>query len=262
MRDIRCVRKQYPAPDILSGSEVARVLEHAPLLKHKALFMLLYGSGLRIAEARSLEIADIDSTRMVLHVRRAKNRHDRIVPLPKVTLREITDRSTQGPAAVSGRRRKKPITRNAVNRALRKAAREAGLDKSVHPHLLRHAFATHLLETGTDLRTLQILLGHRSLQSTARYIHLSEARRGTLHQSARPAGDQGGTRPRLAVAWPADSCPDRTRPKRSRAGRRHRACPRRRAEGPLRPHAASTSGAALSRALSYGRARWAPARLR
>lgn len=184
MRDIRNVRKKYPAPDILSGSEVARVLKHATSLQYKALFMLLYGSGLRITEARSLEIGDVDSTRMVLHVRGAKNRHDRIVPLPQRTLEALRANyraaRPKGPLLFPGRSGDRPLTRNAVAKALRKAESQAGLGKSVHPHLFRHSFATHLLETGVDLRTVQILLGHRSLQSTARYTHLSEARRERL----------------------------------------------------------------------------------
>lgn len=83
---IRSVRHEHPAPDVLSGSEISRLLEHAPSLKHKALFMLMYGVGLRIAEARCLQVSNVDSGRMVLHVRRTKNRYDRVLPLSERTL--------------------------------------------------------------------------------------------------------------------------------------------------------------------------------
>ena len=181
---LRSVRKQHPTPNILSGSEVSRVLEHARLVKYRALFMLMYGAGLRVSEACGLRVADIDTTRMVLHVRGTKNGCDRVVPLSTrmlCTLREHCRQSrVKGPLLFAGRRGDVPITRNAVGMALRQSARAAGLKKQVHPHLLRHAFATHLVELGTDLRSVQVLLGHRALSSTARYTHLSEARRATL----------------------------------------------------------------------------------
>ena len=142
MASIRAVRTQHRQPDVPGGSQVAAILANARNAKDRAMFMLLYGAGLRVSELLSLVVGDIDSKRMVIHVRDTKNRYDRVVPLP--------------------------------------AFARAGLTLRVYPHLLRHAFATHLLEMGTDLRTVQILLGHRSLQSTARYTHLSEARRATL----------------------------------------------------------------------------------
>lgn len=184
VQGIRSVRKEYPAPEVLSGSEVSRLLAHAPSLKHRALFMLMYGAGLRIGEARRLQVGDIDSTRMVLHVRHTKNRTDRVVPLSARMLSTLRDYHRQarpkGPLLFAGRKSDVPITRNAINFAMLHAVAAAKLDKRVHPHLLRHSFATHLLEMGTDLRTVQILLGHRSLSSTARYTHLSEARRTRL----------------------------------------------------------------------------------
>jgi site-specific recombinase XerD len=192
MEGIHSVRKEHPAPDVLSGSEVSGLLAHAPSLKHKALFMLMYGAGLRVSEACLLQVGDIDSTRMVLHVRRTKNRYDRVVPLSVRTLCTLREyyREARVKARVKARLKGSllfpgykadvPITRSAINSAMMRAVAAAGLQKHVYPHLLRHSFATHLLELGTDLRTVQILLGHRSLQSTARYTHLSEARRATL----------------------------------------------------------------------------------
>jgi site-specific recombinase XerD len=184
MHGIRSVRKQHRAPDILSGSEVERLLAASTDLKHRAIFTLLYGAGLRVSELVALTVSDIDSGRMVLHVRNSKNRYDRIVPLsPRMlqTLREYWKaRRPKGAFLFPGRGGEKPLTRDAVAQAIRKTARRAGIDKKVYPHLMRHAFATHMLELGGDLRTVQILLGHRSLSSTTRYTHLTEARRLAL----------------------------------------------------------------------------------
>jgi integrase/recombinase XerD len=189
MHGVHSVRKDHPAPDVLSGSEVGRLLEHAPSLKHKTLFMLMYG-------ARHLQVADVDSRRMVLHVRRTKNHYDRVLPLSERTLSTLRqyyrEARLKGPLLFAGRKGDVPITRNAINFAMRRAVDAAGLNKRVHPHLLRHSFATHLLEMGTDLRTVQILLGHRSLQSTARYTHLSEARRANLKSPLDLLGTEEG----------------------------------------------------------------------
>ena len=151
------------------------------------MFMTLYDAGLRVSEMLALVAGDIDSKRMVIHVRDTKNRHDRIVPLPPTALealrtywRESRPKGKLLLASPHRPARGHALTRAAVHLSLRAAVERAGLKLRVDPHLLRHAFATHLLEIGTDLRTVQILLGHRSLHSTARYTHLSEARRATL----------------------------------------------------------------------------------
>jgi len=181
MQSIRGVRKQHRAPDVLSGSEVQRLLSATTDIKHRAIYTLLYGAGLRIEELLALKVTDIDSQRMVIHVRQTKTRRDRIVPLsPRMlqTLREYWKaRRPKGELLFVGRSKNRQMSRHAVSKALRKTARCAGIVKRVYPHLLRHAFATHLLELGTDIRTVQILLGHASLASTTRYTHLTEARR-------------------------------------------------------------------------------------
>ncbi len=196
MVGIRLVRADHPQPDVLSGSEVARLLEHAPSLKHKVLMMLMYGAGLRVAEARHLRVGDIDSKRMLLHVRHTKTRHDRVLPLSPLllsTLREYYRAAeVTGDLLFPGGKGDGVITRNAINRAMRQAMVAAAITKRVHPHLLRHSFATHLLEVGTDLRTVQILLGHRSMQSTARYTHLSEARRSRIRSPLDLLGTEEG----------------------------------------------------------------------
>jgi site-specific recombinase XerD len=184
MQSIRNVRKQHRAPDVLSGTEVERLLVASTDIKYRAIFTLLYGAGMRVSEVLALKVADIDSQRMVVHVRNTKNRHDRIVPLSPRMLQSLRDywkaRRPNGSLLFPGPCGTKPLSRKAVSIAIRATARRAGIAKKVHPHLMRHAFATHLLELGVDLRTLQILLGHRSLSSTTRYMHLTEARRATL----------------------------------------------------------------------------------
>jgi site-specific recombinase XerD len=184
MQSIQGVRKQHRAPDILSGREVERLLAASSNVKHRAIFTLLYGAGLRVSEVVALTVSDIDSGRMVVHVRNSKNRYDRIVPLCPRMLQALREywkaRRPQGALLFPGQGGLRPLSRAAVAKAIRKTARSAGIAKKVYPHLMRHAFATHMLELGGDLRTVQILLGHSSLSSTTRYTHLTEARRLTL----------------------------------------------------------------------------------
>lgn len=193
---LRPVRRTFPAPDVLSGREVRSVLENAPSLKHRAMFMLMYGAGLRISEVCQLTVGDIDSKRMVVTVRAPKNRHDRVVPLASRTLQVLRHYWRQyrprGEYLFAGRVPGQPITREAVHLALKKAAAGAGLRKRVYPHLLRHAFATHCAELGMDVRTVQILLGHLSIRSTTRYVHLSEGRRLTLTLPVQVLGTKEG----------------------------------------------------------------------
>lgn len=163
-------------PDILSGSEVEALLDAVGVPGIRAAVMAAYGAGLRVSEACALEARDIDSRRMLLHVRAGKGRRDRFVMLADrllVTLREYW-RAVRpaGPALFVGASGE-PLGADAVRRALHKAARQCGLHKRVTPHVLRHSFATHLLEAGTDIRVIQVLLGHRSIRTTAGYAQVS-----------------------------------------------------------------------------------------
>jgi integrase/recombinase XerD len=176
-------RRERKLPLILSRDEVKAVLEAPPDLRHRAMLAILYGSGLRVSEVTRLKVADIDSARNVLWVRSGKGRKDRQALLPP-KLRELLRCywRTRRPAdwLFPGADPSQPISVKAIFLACRKAAHAAGIAKSVHPHLMRHAFATHLLEAGTNLRTIQILLGHANLETTARYLQVADVNvRGT-----------------------------------------------------------------------------------
>ena len=170
-------RRERKLPLILSRQEVKALLEAPRSLRHRTLLAILYGCGLRVAEVARLKISDIDSARNVLWVRHGKSRKDRQTLLPAKLLELLrcywrTQRPTEWlfPGADATR----PISPKAIFLACRSAARKAGIAKPVHPHLLRHAFATHLLEAGVNLRTIQILLGHANLATTARYLQVAD----------------------------------------------------------------------------------------
>ena len=178
-------------PAILSQEEVAQLIQAASTPFHRTLLLTLYATGVRRAELTHLKVSDIDSQRMVIHVQGGKGRKDRDVMLsPKLLeeLREHWHRLRRKPRVwlFPGHHdhcADHPIDTKTVWQACQQAAQRAGLQKGVHPHTLRHCFATHLLEAGADLRTIQILLGHNDLKETARYLHLSQRH---LHAAASP----------------------------------------------------------------------------
>ena len=168
-------------PIILTQEEAVRLIDSASNLFHRAMLMTLYSTGMRRAELCHLQVADIDSVRMLIHIRHGKRNRDRDVPLsPKLweTLREywrwMRPKMYLFPGTKDGWRADKPITPKVLWEACREAAQAAGIRKDVRPHLLRHSFATHLLENGADLPTVQLLLGHSDLKATSIYLHLSE----------------------------------------------------------------------------------------
>ena len=169
-------RKPQALPVVLSPQEVVQFLDAVKAAKHRAILTACYAAGLRISEAIALTVSAIDSERMVLRIAKGKGQKDRYVMLsPKLLVILRAWWKIQRPRhwLFPGERPDTPITRNAVQRACRIASRRARLGKVVTPHLLRHSFAVHLLEAGTDLRTIQLLLGHRSLQTTARYLRVA-----------------------------------------------------------------------------------------
>ena len=172
-------KKPRSLPVVLSPEEVVQFLDGVKAAKHRAILTTCYAAGLRISEAVHLTVSAIDSERMVLRIAKGKGQKDRYVMLsPKLLaiLRAWWQVDRPRHWLFPGERPETPITPDAVRYACQIAARRARLTKPVSPHALRHAFAVHLLEAGTDLRTIQLLLGHRSLQTTARYLQVATSR--------------------------------------------------------------------------------------
>jgi integrase/recombinase XerD len=176
----------HKKPNVLSPAEVERLLSAAMLASQvpAVVAMAAYGAGLRISEACRLKPEDIDSGRKLIHVRQGKGGKDRYVMLSERLLEMLRGYwarvRPQDGWLFPGRKAGKPITPHAVGRALQTAAAKAKLRKKVTPHLLRHSFATHLLEAGTDIRVIQVLLGHSSIRTTARYTQVSERHIGSV----------------------------------------------------------------------------------
>ena len=172
-------KKPQKLPVVLSPEEVVHFLGCVAAGKHRVILTTCYAAGLRVSEAVRLKAAAIDNRRMVIRVEQGKGRKDRYVMLsPKLldTLRSYWKAVRPKDWLFPGGHPGQPITREAVEDACQKAHRCAGLSKAVTPHSLRHAFAVHLLESGTDLRTIQLLLGHRSLATTARYLRIATSK--------------------------------------------------------------------------------------
>jgi site-specific recombinase XerD len=199
-RSLAPVKQPRTLPVVLSLDEVARFFATIANLKHRAILMTAYAAGLRVSEVVQLRVDDIDSARMVIRVREGKGRKDRYVMLSPRLLellraywKAVRPRGCLFPGADPER----PIAAGTVARVCRRACQAADLGKHVTVHTLRHSFATHLLEAGTDLRTIQVLLGHRSFNTTALYVHVATASLPTvqspLDRLDRPP--QGGPRP-------------------------------------------------------------------
>jgi site-specific recombinase XerD len=165
-------------PVVLSPEEVARYFEHVPSLKYRSVLMLCYGAGLGISEAVSLKVRDIDSQRLLLRVEQGKGKKDRYAMLSPRLLAVLRCyyRALRPDAEgwlFPSWRRKHHLSSGSVSQACRDAAQQSGLTKRVTAHILRHSFATHLLEQGTDTRVIQVLLGHSRIDTTARYTRVS-----------------------------------------------------------------------------------------
>src|ERR1035437_10250421 len=184
-------KRPFHLPSILSQEEVTQLIDAALTPYHRILLMTLYATGVRNAELTHLKVSDIDSKRMVIYIRGGKGRIDRDVMLSLKLLEELRKHWRSLPRKSSewlfpGNRwhnSDQPIDTKTPRNACKEAVKRAGIKKKVHPHTLRHCFATHLLEAGADLRTIQILLGHRDLKETTIYLHLSERH---LHATASP----------------------------------------------------------------------------
>lgn len=175
--DINRPKREKKLPGVLSKDEVFKIIEAIDNLKHKALIMLIYSGGLRVSEAAKLKIEDVDSKRNLIYIKAAKGRKDRCTILSKAAL-EVTRLyfKIYKPAIwlFEGQGKEEHITERTIQRVFENAANKAGIRKKATVHTLRHSFATHLLENGTDLRYIQELLGHESSTTTEIYTHVSE----------------------------------------------------------------------------------------
>jgi integrase/recombinase XerD len=182
MAKMHPVRVRRTLPIILSREEVARLIEAAKTLKHRTALSVAYGAGLRVSEVTALKVADIDSQRMLLRVEQGKGHKDRYALLPPILLERLriwwrhahaAGKILPGGYLFPGLDPMDSMSTRQLNRAVHEAAEAAHIDKRVSMHSLRHAFATHLLEQGENIRTIQVLLGHKKLETTALYTHVA-----------------------------------------------------------------------------------------
>jgi len=175
---------QFKLPVILSANEVRRLLALVPALDHRVCLTTIYSCGLRLGEGVRLQVRDIDSERMFLHIRAGKGNQDRYVPLPKRTLLLLREQwkahrhptllfPAKGHSGLGARTATEPMCRSTLQRAFRLALKASGIKKEAHVHTLRHSYATHLLEQGENLRQIQVNLGHKSPIATVVYTHLT-----------------------------------------------------------------------------------------
>jgi integrase/recombinase XerD len=165
-------------PVVLSPEEVVRVCEAVHNVEHKAMILTLYDTGARVTEVARLKITDVDSSRMVVRIDQGKGRKDRYVPLSDKLLSVLrqywaSQRCHSRIWLFPGWKPELPYSRRSLEKVVRAARIRSGLQKTVTPHTLRHTFATHHLENGTDIRTIQVLLGHRCIGTTSKYIHVA-----------------------------------------------------------------------------------------
>ena len=164
-------------PEVLTSKEILAVLAASKNLKYKAIFMTLYSSGLRAGEVLRLKVSDIDSSKMQLRITQSKRKKDRYTILSKYNLSCLRDyyRDYRPEELLfySYSYKQRPLSINTIEKEFKSAVKAAGITKKVHPHSLRHSFACHLLENGTDIYTIKTLLGHSTIQSTEVYLQLS-----------------------------------------------------------------------------------------
>ena len=170
------VRKTKSLPAILSREEITKMLDHTKNIKHKTMLMCLYGLGLRRGEMLNLKVNDIDSDRGIVHVKSAKGNKDRIVPLSNTLLKQLREyyRSYRPKHYLFEGLKGGKYSETSLLNIFHSACSKAGILKKVTPHSLRHAYATHLMDAGTDVRIIQELLGHGSVKTTMIYTHVSK----------------------------------------------------------------------------------------
>ena len=202
IRHLPFAKRPRTVPTVLSPEEVVRFLEAALPGRDRTLLDVIYSCGLRLKEVLGLEVRDIDSARMVLHIRQGKGQKERLMPLSPRLLGVLRDYwRAHRPATwlFPGIKATLPLTDGTVQRICKRTARRAGLSKRISPHTLRHSFATHLLEAGVDLLSVQALLGHSHFNTTAKYLHISMRRLRQLPQLLEGLVE---ARPTLAISTP------------------------------------------------------------
>ncbi|MFC5077820.1 Tyrosine recombinase XerD [Vibrio thalassae] len=187
-------------PDVMTPSQVATLISHTHQLRYQVFFLTLYSMGLRLVEGLNLTVNDIDAQTMHVHIRNGKGGKDRLVPLPNRTLHALraywqTHRHPSWLFPGKGSHLDNPMERGGVQKAMKRVLKQCGINKHISPHSLRHCFATHLLEQGVDLRSLQVLLGHASLNTTARYTRMTQQK----HRDAALAINQMADA--LSITW-------------------------------------------------------------
>jgi integrase/recombinase XerD len=169
-------KKNQTLPDILTIEEIRKMIEVTQNIKHKLIIKMLYGCGLRVSEIVDLKKQDLNFEEGLIHIKLAKGKKDRFVKIPESIKEELKNYSALNVSEIffiSSRGGK--LTKDTIQKIVQNAAKKAGIKKRVYPHLLRHSFATHLLENGTDLRIIQKLLGHSDIKTTQIYTHISQA---------------------------------------------------------------------------------------
>ncbi|MDR5777516.1 MULTISPECIES: tyrosine-type recombinase/integrase [unclassified Caballeronia] len=196
MAKMRPIYLPRTLPVILSREEVGRLIAAATNLKHQTALALAYGTGLSASEVTALKVGDIDSERMTLRVEQGKGQKDRYAMLSPILLERLRvwwrvaraqGKMLDGGWLFPGLNPTEPLSTRQLNRAVHAAAEAAGIDKRVSMHTLRHSFATHLLEQKVDIRVIQVMLGHKKLETTALYAQVARAPLGTLNDEERSA---------------------------------------------------------------------------
>ena len=187
-------------PDILTPKQVDDVINQTKQLRYQVFFMTLYSMGLRLSEGLNLTIHDIDKSTMLVHVRDGKGGKDRMVPLPELTLLALRDywkthRHERLIFPGTHTKTNTPMDKGSVQKALKRVLQDCHIKKLISPHSLRHCYATHLLEQGLDLRSLQHLLGHASLNTTARYTQLTKVKQRDMSRAVNQLTDK------LTITW-------------------------------------------------------------
>jgi site-specific recombinase XerD len=202
VQNIPWPRVAQKLPAVISRDDVDALLAKVEPLKYRMVVMTAYGTGLRISEILALEIGDVDGKAGLIHVRHGKGDRPRLVPLPRRLLEELREywrlEKPRGPLLFPGVAPDKPLCPDTVRRAVHCAAAELGIHRRVTMHAFRHSFATHLLESGEDLRTIQVLLGHRSIRNTTRYLQVSAQHLASVTSPLDTLGNRKGKQARAA----------------------------------------------------------------